>query len=217
MAAIRPKDPNQSVETYVTKKSLTGNRIPVITPKTINPSRMFLLFNKFHLKFFNLRDSFAKLNSIWGIFYLYASKENNLTLDLDEKFLFDLIEDQKTKRNNYTLHIDSKSFNLLEPTISYSPTPVNRPTTRGGVYFSDKFVFKFSAQVNDLSIVPLLSKSMLGPNTEFKDLKITSQIPSENISQQITLVVNLTNSRQSSTGVDLNLTIIGGTMETLTN
>jgi len=128
-------------------------------------------------------------------------------LETDEKILLDIIEIQKTQQPDYILHMD-RTFILQNAVISRSSTPVNRPTIRGGVYFSDKFAFKIKAQVNDLSIVPFLSKSMLGPNTEFQELKITTKIQIEDSLQQVTFVVNLTNTMQSSSHVELNMTIV---------
>ncbi len=215
MADINPKDPNQSVETYVTKKSLTGSSIPVMTPKTINPSRKFLLFNKINLKINDLRDSFSELNNISGIFYLYVSKENIHTLETDEKIVLKIIEIQKTQHLDYVLHFDRTTFNLKNVLLTRSSTPVNQPTTRGGVYFSDKFEFKIKAQVNDSSIIPLLSKSMLVPNTKFEDLKVTTKIQFEKSLKQVTFVVNLTDTMQRSSIIELNMTILRANLENL--
>jgi hypothetical protein len=162
-----------------------------------------------------LRDSFAELNSNLGIFYLYVSKENIHTLETDEKILLKIIEIQKTQQPDYILHIDRTTFNLQNVILTRSSTPVNRPTTRGGVYFSDKFAFKVKAQVNDLSIVPLLSQSMLGPNPEFQKLKITTKIQLENSLKQITFVANLTNTMQSLSHIELNMTIVRTNIENL--
>jgi len=129
-------------------------------------------------------------------------------LETDEKILLDIIEIQKTLQPDYILHIDNTTFNLQNVVLSRTSTLVNRPTTRGGVYFSDKFAFKIKAQVNDLSIVPFLSKSMLGPNTEFQELKITTKIQIQELLKQVTFVVNLTNTMQSSSQVELNMTIV---------
>jgi len=106
------------------------------------------------------------------------------------------------------LYFDRITFNLQNVILTQSSTPVNQPTTRGGVYFSDKFEFKIKAKVNDLSIAPLLSKSMLGPNTEFQELKVTTKIQLENSLKLVTFVVNLTNSMQSSSHVELNMRIV---------
>lgn len=133
----------------------------------------------------------------------------------DEKILLDIIEFQQTKQPNYVLHMDEKIFPLQNAIITRSSTPVNRPTTRGGVYFSEKYEFKIKAQVKDFSIIPLLSKSMLGPNTDFKELKIITKAKLENSLKQISLYVNLTDSMQSSAYVELNMTIVRINLENL--
>lgn len=126
-----------------------------------------------------------------------------------------IIENQNSHQSNYTLEIDGKIFNLQNVVLTRSSTPVNRPTTRGGIYFSDKFEFKLRAQVNDFSIIPLLSKSMLGPNTEFQELKIITKIQLDNLLKQVTFFVNLTNSMQSSSYVELSMTIVKINIENL--
>lgn len=126
-----------------------------------------------------------------------------------------IIENEICVQSNYILEIDESTFTLHNVMLSKSYTPVNRPTTRGGVYFSDKFEFKLKGQVNNLSIIPLLSKSMLGPNTEFKELKITSKIQLDNSINQVTFFANLTNSLQSSSNVELSLTIVRLNVENL--
>ena len=113
------------------------------------------------------------------------------------------------------LHIGKTTFHLQNAKLTRSSTAVNRPTTRGGVYFSDKFEFKIKAQVNDSSILPLLSKSMLGPNTKFEDLKVTTKIQFEKSLKQVTFVVNLTDTMQSSSIIELNMTILRANLENL--
>jgi hypothetical protein len=136
-------------------------------------------------------------------------------LETDEKILLKIIEKQKTQQTDYILHIDNTTFDLQNVILKRSTTPVTRPTTRGGVYFSDKFEFKIKACVNDMSIIPLLSKSMLGPNTEFQELKIFTKTTIDNSIKRLTFVVNLTNSMQSSFNVELNMTIVRLTIEKL--
>ena len=89
----------------------------------------------------------------------------------------------------------------------HSPTPVNTPTTRGGVYFSDKFAYKIKGLVKDLSIVPLLTKTMLGPSTEFRPIKITTRVNTEP-EKKILIHANLTNSVQNKFGIQLNMIIM---------
>jgi hypothetical protein len=129
-------------------------------------------------------------------------------LTLDEKILNEIIQIQKSHKLDYKLHLGNISFLLDSVTIIKSNTPVNRPTKRGGVFFSDTFAFKIKAVVNDLSIAELLSKSMLGPNPEFQELEITTNMQIKNSIKKVTFFANLTNSMQSSSHIELNMTII---------
>ena len=109
---------------------------------------------------------------------------------------------------SYFLHLDGKDFELYDVSIKNSPTPVNSPTTRGGVYFSDKFANKIKGTIKDLSIVPLLTKTMLGPNTEFGDIKITTTLSSNNETKNVSISANLTNSVQGPSKIELNMIIV---------
>ena len=129
-------------------------------------------------------------------------------MTLDEKILLKIIEIQKSTKLDFILEIDSDTFPLKNVEIIKSSTPVRRPTTRGGVYFSDTFAFKIKAQVTDLSLAPLLSKSMLGPNTDFQDLQIITNAKIDNSFKKITFLVHLTNSMKSSSYIELNMTLI---------
>ena len=123
--------------------------------------------------------------------------------------LFDLLQNTYQKSNaKFYLSIDTKRYLLENVSIVNSPTPVNSPTTRGGVYFSDKFAYKLRGSINDLSIVPLLTKTMLGPNTDFREIKITTQIPYQNKVIDFTIFANLTNSVQGPSKIDLNMIIV---------
>ena len=108
----------------------------------------------------------------------------------------------------FTLFVNGKTYPISGTSIINSQVPVNEPTTRGGVYFSDKFAYKMKCVVEDLSVVPLLTKKMLGPNTEFGKLKITTQIESDGKSIPIELLTNLTNSDQTPTSIELSMIIV---------
>lgn len=129
-------------------------------------------------------------------------------MTLDEKILVEIIEVQKSHKLDCILHLEKVTYLLDSVAIAKSSTPVNRPTNRGGVYFSDTFAFKIKAVVSDLSIAELLSKSMLGPNPEFQELEITTNVPIKDSIKKVTFFVNLTNSMQSSSHIELNMTII---------
>jgi len=129
-------------------------------------------------------------------------------LTLEEKLLSKIIEIQKSQNLDFIIHFENIKYNLDDVKIVKTSTPVSKPTLRGDVYFSDTFDFKMKATVKEHSIVPLLSKSMLGPNTEFQELKITTNIPFENLQKNTTFYVHLTNSMQNSSHIELNMRII---------
>jgi len=127
----------------------------------------------------------------------------------EEKLLQELIQLHENSSLSFLLHADKKIHHLQNVKISKSPTPVTKPTLRGGVYFSDTHEYKITGIIDDQTIIPFLSKTMLGPNTEFCDIIITTEYNSKENSEQIVLHTNLTNSMQSSSLIKLNLIIIG--------
>ncbi len=129
-------------------------------------------------------------------------------MPLDENIILKIIEIQKSTKLDFILRLASNTFLLENVVISKSLTPVNRPTNRGGVYFSDTFVFKIKTTVSDLSLAPLLSQSMLGPNPDFQDLKITTKAKIDNSLKNVKLFSHLTNSMQSSSHIELNMNIV---------
>ncbi len=129
-------------------------------------------------------------------------------MTVNTSLLESLIKYNQTDSLEYFLHLNDQKYDLKDVSIVNSPTPVNSPTTRGGVYFSDKFAFKLKGSICDLSIVPLLTKTMLGPNTEFGEIKITTKIESNNQKKDVVIYANLTNSIQGPSKIDLNMIII---------
>ena len=124
--------------------------------------------------------------------------------DLLEK----LMEFNEKNSLKFTLYVNDETYPIASTSITNSPIPVNEPTTRGGVYFSDKFAYKMKCVVEDLSVVPLLTKKMLGPNTEFGELKITTNIESEGKSIPLEIFTNLTNSIQTPNSIELGMIIV---------
>ena len=108
----------------------------------------------------------------------------------------------------FSLKIDEEKFNLRDITIKKSTTPVNSPTLRGGVYFSDKIAYKMKATIDDTGIVSKLSRFMLGPNTDYHPLEILTSLYNDNQKKTVSIKAYLTNSMQSSTHVELNLIIV---------
>jgi hypothetical protein len=124
---------------------------------------------------------------------------------IDEKLLSSIMQQNEL---DYTLHLDTKSYKLHDVSITKSTTPLTRPNMRGGVYFSDTFHYRIKATVDDTTIIQFLSKAMLGPNTEFEKLKITSSMKKGNTATNISLYTNLTNTMQRSSKIDLNMVIV---------
>jgi hypothetical protein len=129
-----------------------------------------------------------------------------MTVDLD--LLEILMKTNQANSCQFTLYLNEIEHVLEDVSIVNSPTPVNSPTTRGGVYFSDKFAYKLKGDIHDLSVIPLLTKTMLGPNTEFGEIKITTQIEYNNQKRDLSIYANLTNSIQGPSKIELNMIII---------
>ena len=119
-----------------------------------------------------------------------------------------LMEFNEKHSPKFTLYVNDETYPITSTSITNSPIPVNEPTTRGGVYFSDKFAYKMKCVVDDLSVIPLLTKKMLGPNTEFGELKITTNIESEGKSIPLEIFTNLTNSIQTPNSIELGMIIV---------
>lgn len=132
-------------------------------------------------------------------------------MEIDEEILSKLIATPAIK---YDLFFDDRKYPLENVNIVKSSIPVRRPTTRGGVYFSDTTAYKIKATTNDMSIIPLISKVMLGPNTDFKPLEIKTNLNVNEKTHGVTLVTHLTNTMNSSTKLELHLIIDKTRLET---
>lgn len=119
-----------------------------------------------------------------------------------------LMEYNEKNSPKYLLYLNGDTFPITCVSITNSPIPVNEPTTRGGVYFSEKFAYKMKGVIDSLSVVPLLTKKMLGPNTEFAELKISTQIESDGKPMSLEIFTNLTNSVQNPDSIELSMIIV---------
>lgn len=136
------------------------------------------------------------------------TQQISFSLALDESIISKLIEGQKIKKQEYELQYQDKLYTLKDVTIAKSTMPVNRPTTRGGVYSVSDKEYKIRATIPDLSLVPFISKMMLGPNTEFQEIPITTNIEYEGKLRPLTLFTYLTNAMNNSSKIELNLLVI---------
>ena len=129
-------------------------------------------------------------------------------MSVNQNLLENLMVFNEKNTPEYHLNLDTISYSMKNVSITNSPIPVNEPTTRGGVYFSDTFAYKMRGVIDDLSVVPLLTKNMLGPNTEFGELKITVKIESKSKPINLEIFTNLTNSVQTPNSIELSMIIV---------
>jgi hypothetical protein len=129
-------------------------------------------------------------------------------MSFNKDLLENLIKFNKKNSPEFLLYLNDFTFVITDTQITNSPIPVNEPTTRGGVYFSDKFAYKMNGLIKDLSVVPLLTSKMLGPNTEFGDLRITTQIESDGKPVYLEIFTNLTSSVQTPDSIELSMIIV---------
>ena len=120
---------------------------------------------------------------------------------MNEKELQKII---KENSSNFKIMIENKSFIVNDMKIFQTDNPVTKPTKRGGVYFADMKELKIQATIFDTTILKNLSKAMLGPNKDFLDIILKTEI--ENIGT-VLLKTNLTNSMRNEPKVVLYLTL----------
>ena len=121
------------------------------------------------------------------------------------------IELQKIVQENsssFEMIIENNIFEIDEIDIFQTDNPITEPTTRGGVYFAKMKEIKIQATILDTTVSKYLSKAMLGPNKDFLDIILKSNITGGEIS----LITNLTNSMQNSSKIILYLTLKDATV-----
>lgn len=115
----------------------------------------------------------------------------------------------KAKGLNFVLQVGEKSFDLENVSVAKSEVPVRKPTTRGGVYFADVMAYKIRATTRDMSILELLPKIMLGPNTEFQPVEVRTSMPADGGSKEAVLVAHVSNTVNTKEKVELNMVVDG--------
>jgi len=111
--------------------------------------------------------------------------------------------------SSFEMVIENNMFEIDEIDIFQTDNPITEPTTRGGVYFAEMKEIKIQATILDTTVSKYLSKAMLGPNKDFLDIILKSNITG---GEKISLITNLTNSMQNSSKVILYLTLKDATV-----
>ena len=118
-----------------------------------------------------------------------------------------LIKLSETQNLSGTIHVEERSYQISKMSIVKSTIPVRKPTTRGGVYFTDTSAYKIKAVTSDLTISSEIPKLMLGPNTDFKPFLVKTELAVGGTRQSVTLTVHLTNAVNTKDHVELNLIV----------
>ena len=118
-----------------------------------------------------------------------------------------LIKLSETQSLLGTIHVEEKSYQISKMSIVKSTIPVRKPTTRGGVYFTDTSAYKIKAVTSDIAISSEIPKLMLGPNTDFKPFFVKTELAVGDTRQPVTLTVHLTNAVNTKDHVELNLIV----------
>jgi len=66
-------------------------------------------------------------------------------MSVNENLLEILMKFNENGSPVYKFYLQDGTYLMTDVSIINSPIPVNEPTTRGGVYFSDKFAFKMTS------------------------------------------------------------------------
>ncbi|MDE1843957.1 MAG: hypothetical protein KGI10_01355 [Thaumarchaeota archaeon] len=118
-----------------------------------------------------------------------------------------LVKLSKVQNLSCVMYVEEKSYQVQKMSIVKSTIPVRKPTTRGGVYFTDTMAYKIKAITQDLTISAEIPKLMLGPNTDFKPILINTKLAVGGTEQHVTLTVHLTNAVNTKDHVELNLIV----------
>lgn len=127
-------------------------------------------------------------------------------MPIDVDLINILTSHNERHRLGFTLHLQGKSYLLADVSIANSPTPVIRHA-RDGTEHTES-VYKISGQVSDTAIIPLLSKTMLGPNAEFGVVQIRTELEHKGKIYKLNLHTNITSSVQSPSSIELRMILV---------
>lgn len=118
-----------------------------------------------------------------------------------------MVKISEAQNLSYVINIEEKSYPVRNISIVKSKIPVRKPTTRGGVYFTDVEAYKVKATTSDVSIKNEIPKLMLGPNTDFKPILIKTSLKIYGKDHLVTMTTHLTNTVNTKEIVELHLIV----------
>lgn len=109
----------------------------------------------------------------------------------------------------FRLRLDGTEYRMERVAVADAPTPVSRPTMRGGSYFSGKTAHRITGTINRTDLASLLTGKMLGPSTEFGMLRIEAEVTRDGMQYRLVITAHLTNSVQTPDSTVLGMVIVG--------
>ena len=124
-----------------------------------------------------------------------------------ENLLAELILLKKSIDMQFSLMVKKNQYRLNDVIIFKKNLPIREKIVSGAENISDSFVYQIRAVIHEPILAKTLSSVMLGPNYKFEELEICIDGATENLNS-VLLVVNLINSVQKKSKVELTMNII---------
>lgn len=133
------------------------------------------------------------------MFLLYKTPVRTGIVDFEES----LVQNITSSNPQWSMEILGRKFVPDSVEITKSTIPVKKPSTRGGVYFSQTEAYKAQCITGDHTVKELLTGTMLGPNTDFTPIMIKAATKDTSY----TITANLTSYVESGNHTILHLVI----------
>ena len=127
-------------------------------------------------------------------------------MEINRDALLWLVDNGSSQK--FEMQIGNSTYDVASVKFAYSETSVSKPTIRGGVYFSDKMGFKMKVQLPGNDVSKVLSKTMLGPNTDFEKIQFLTALERNGNKEGLRIFANLVNYVQRGSNLELNLTVM---------
>ena len=114
---------------------------------------------------------------------------------------------KKSTDIQFSLIVKKNQYKLDDVIIFKKNLPIRGKIVKGDENISDSFVYQIKAVIHEPMLAKTLSSVMLGPNYKFEELKIRIDSATENLNS-VLLVVNLINSIQKKSRVELTMNIV---------
>ena len=124
-----------------------------------------------------------------------------------ENLLAELILLKKSIDIQFSLMVKKNQYRLNDVIIFKKNLTIRKKIVKNDENISDSFVYQIKAVVHEQILAKTLSSVMLGPNYKFEELEIRIDKATDNLNS-VLLVVNLINSVQKKSRVELTMNIV---------